>query len=128
MDHALLVGVLHALANTDEQRDARIGRHRMRIAVRGDRAAGDELHREKRMPVGGGVGIEDLGDGRVAHLRQQLALDLEIGQVAGIQFLRAQQLDRHRAPHRLQLLGAIHLAHATAAEQAVDAVTPKPRA
>src|SRR3546814_5317728 len=56
--------------------------------------SGDELHREERMPVGGGVGIEHLGDRRVPHLRQQLALDLEIGQVPRNQIGRASCRER----------------------------------
>ena len=68
-----------------------------------------------------------MGDGGMAHLRQQLPFDLEIGQVARIQPLRVQQLQRDGATHRLQLLGAVYLAHAAAPEQGLDAIAPEPR-
>src|SRR3546814_1714780 len=39
-----------------------------------------------------------------------------------IQATPAQQLERHRAAHGFQLLGAIHVAHASASKQRLDAV------
>src|SRR5690606_37310057 len=78
MDHALLVGVLHALADLDEQRQALRQRQRVLLAVVRDRRAVDVLHREERVAVGRGVGVVDPGDRRVPHLRQHLALDLEV--------------------------------------------------
>ena len=127
VDHALLVRVLHALAHAHEQRDALAQRQRVLVAVSGDGAAGDELHREVRMAIGSGAGVVDLGDGRVPHARQQLALDLEIGHPARVQLLPAQQLERDRAPHRFELLRAIDIAHAAAAEERLDAVVAQLR-
>ena len=61
-------------------------------------------------------------DGRVLHLRQDLAFDLEMGELARVQAVPAQQFERHRAVHRLELVGAVDLAHAAAPEQGLDAV------
>ena len=127
MHHAALVRVLHALADTDQQPQARLQRQLVGLAVRGQRAAGDELHREPRLALGRGPGVEDLGDGRMPHLRQQLPFDLEVGEVARVHAPAAHQLQRHRAPHRLELFRAVNLAHAAATDQLDDPVATDAR-
>jgi len=62
----------------------------------------------------------------VPHLGQHLPFHFEPGQVARLQALGAHQLERHLAAHRFQLRGTVDLAHAAAAQQALDAVTPQP--
>jgi hypothetical protein len=124
MDHAFLMGVLHAFADAQEQFQAAPQVEAGSVAILGDRAAFDELHREERRAVGRGAGIEDLRDGRVLHLRQHLALDLEMGELARIEPVPAQQFERHRAVHRFELVGTIDLAHAAAPEQGLDPIAP----
>ena len=127
VDHALVVRVLHALADADEQRHAFVQRQPLLPTVARDRTALDQLHREEGIALLRGAGIVDLGDGRMAHLRQHLPLHFEPGQVAGLQALRAHQLQGHFPAHRFQLGGAIDLAHAAATQQALDAVVPQAR-
>jgi hypothetical protein len=83
----------------------------------------DQLHREVRGAIVGSSGIEDLRDARVLHASQQLPLDLEMRMVTGVQALPGHQLERYRAKHRLQLLGAVNRAHAATAKQVKNPIT-----
>lgn len=74
VDHAFLVGVLHAGADLNEQSNARLKRKCVLVTVVGNRAAADELHGEVGVAVRRGAGVKNLRDGGVAHMRQQLTL------------------------------------------------------
>ena len=126
MDHTLVVGMLHAMADVDEQGDALVQRQRMFFAIARHRRAVDELHGEVRETFRRGTGIVDLGDGRMAHLRQQLALHFKVGQVTCIEALATQEFQGDGTPYRLQLFGTVDLSHATTTQQGVDAVTSYP--
>ena len=60
MDDPLLVGVLHRLADRDEQLQPLPGRQLVLVAVLGDRHALDQLHDEVGPAGFGGAGVEDL--------------------------------------------------------------------
>ena len=77
MDDALVVGVLHRLADQDEQLQPLARRQPVLIAELGDRHAADQLHDEIRPARVGGAGVEDLGDVGVVHQGQGLALGAE---------------------------------------------------
>ena len=115
MDHALLVGVLHRLADRDEQRQPLAGRQPGPVAIVGDRHALDQLHHE----VGAALGlpcIQDLGDVRMVHQGQRLPLLVEAGEhPLGVK-AGANHLDGDAAVHGLDLVGDPDLAHAPFAE------------
>lgn len=56
------------------------------------------------------------------HDRQGLALDLEARQRLLRAAIRAQDLERYRATHRLPLLGRVHDAHASLPEDTEEGV------
>ena len=80
VDDALLVGVIDGGADVAEQFEALAGVEIVLIAVVGDGDAVDQLHGEVGPPGGGGPGVEHVGDIRVVHHREGLALGLEAGQ------------------------------------------------
>ena len=79
MDDALLVGVLHRLADRDEQRQPLARRQPGPVAILGDRHALDQLHHEVGAAVGL-AGVEDLGDVGMIHQGQRLPLLVEAGE------------------------------------------------
>src|SRR3546814_17884568 len=79
MHHALLVRMLHALADADHQLDAPAQRQAVFFAELRSRTAGDELHSEERMTGGGGVGLDHMGDLRGPHPRPRTVLALALG-------------------------------------------------
>ncbi len=115
VDHALLVGVLHGLADRDEQRQPLAGRQPGPVAIVGDRHALDQLHHE----IGAALGlpcIQDLGDVRMIHQGQRLPLLVEAGEhPLGVK-AGANHLDGDAAVHGLDLVGDPDLAHAPFAE------------
>jgi hypothetical protein len=121
VDDAALVGVLHAVEQLQEQVEALRQRQRAAPAVAGQRLAVDVFHDQVGRAVRQGAGVEQLGDVRVLHLCQHLALELEPGALLGRQLGGMQALDRHQALHRRDLAGTEHLAHAAAAKQGLDA-------
>ena len=74
MDDGFLMSVLHALADTDEKVQALACAQLVLVAVLRDGNAGNVLHHEVRPALRSGAGIEHLGDGRMVHERQRLAL------------------------------------------------------
>ena len=125
MDHTLVVGMLHAMADVDEQGDALVQRQRMFFAIARHRRAVDELHGEVRETFRRGTGIVDLGDSRMAHLRQHLPLNFEVSQVTGVQALATQQFQGDGTSHRLQLFGTVDLSHATTTQQGCPLYTSR---
>ena len=75
----LLMGVLHRLADREEQFQPLAGRELVAVAVVGDRDALDQLHDEVGPAAVGRAGIEHPGDVGVVHQRQRLPLGLEPG-------------------------------------------------
>jgi hypothetical protein len=128
VDHALVVGVLDAFADADEQCQPLAQVQSFLRAEHGDRPSFAELHGEERHTVVGGAGVVDLGDGRMPHLRQQLPFDFEVSQVARFHAMAAQQFQRHGPAHRFQLFRPVHLAHAATSEQGLQPVASQPRA
>jgi hypothetical protein len=74
MDNALLMGVLDGLAHLDKEIEPLAGGDMRLIAVVRDPNAAHQFHYEVGAARLGGAGIEHLGDVRVIHHRQCLAL------------------------------------------------------
>ena len=77
MDDRLLVRVLDAVAELDEQPEPLLGVQGVAVAVRVDRNPGHVLHDEVRPALGRASRVEHLGDGGVIHERQRLPLGFE---------------------------------------------------
>ena len=86
------------------------------------RDALDQLHDEEGAAVGGRAGVEDAGDVGVVHQGQGLALRLEAGQDVPRVHPRLDQLQRHLAADRPELLGEVDRAHAALADLLADLV------
>ena len=110
------------LANGDEELEPAANFEVVAVAVVGERLARDELHDEVRKPVLGGAGVERLRDVWVVHDGERLALALEAGQHLAVVHAEADDLERHHAVERLELLGLIDETHAALAEDAQDAI------
>ena len=108
----LLVGVLHRLADREEQFQPLAGRELLLVAVVGDRDALDQLHHEVGPAAVGGAGVEHPGDVGVVHQRQGLPLGLEPGDDVARVHARLDDLEGHLAADRLLLLGHEDQAHA----------------
>jgi hypothetical protein len=79
------MGVLHRLADADEQLQPLPRREPALVAELGDGDAAHQLHDEVGPAGDGGAGVGDLGDVRVVHEGQGLALGLEAGDdLAGV--------------------------------------------
>ena len=116
MDDALLVRMLHALADLHEQLQAVLGAQPVPVAMLGDRDTAHELHGEVGPALLGRPGVEDAGNVGMVHQGQGLALGLEAGDdLLGVH-AALDQLERDLAPHRLALLGGPDLAHPAFAE------------
>ena len=79
MDDPLLVRVLHRVADRDEELQPLAQGQVVGIAILGDRHALDQLHDEVGPTALRRAGIEDLGDVRVVHHRQDLPFRFEPG-------------------------------------------------
>ena len=86
------------------------------VAVVGDRHALDQLHDEVGSAASRLAGIEHLGDVRMVHERQGLALGLEAGDHLPGVHARLEDLEGHLTAHRLLLLGHEHQAEAAFAD------------
>ena len=92
------MGVLHAVADLDEELEPLVGGKLVGVAVLGDGNARHVLHDEVGPALGRASPVEDLGDGRMVHERQGLALDFEAGHhLLGVH-ARLDDLDGHLAP------------------------------
>ncbi len=98
------------------------GLQMLAIAVRGERNAMNELHREVRSPGLRRAGVEYPRDGRVVHHRQRLPLGLE----ARDDFFRVHpeldDLESDPPVERLALLGHVDDAHPTLAQDLEELV------
>ena len=97
MDDPLLVGVLHRLADRDEQLQPLADGEAFLVAELVDRDAADQLHDEVGMAGFGRPGIEDLGDVLVVHHGQGLLLGLEAGDDLAAVHARLDDLQGHHA-------------------------------
>ena len=123
MDHPLGVGVLDRVADGHEQFQPLPRGQAVVVTELGDRDALDQLHHEERSSIERDPRVVDLGDVRVVHEGQGLALGLEPGQhLPGIH-PRLDQLDGHGALDRLGLLGHPDRAHAPFADRFQELVS-----
>src|SRR3954464_8392717 len=74
MNNRLLMRMRHRIANLKKQQQSLLERQLVFVAELRDRAARDTLHHEIRSTHISGAGIKHLGDVRVIHPRQGLAL------------------------------------------------------
>ena len=111
VEDGLLVGVLDRVADLQEQGDPLVRMQGVAVAVVGDGHAGHQLHDEVGHPLGGGPGVEDLGDARVSHDGQGLPFSLEAADHLGRIQARPDQFEGHPAHHGHRLLGQPDLAH-----------------
>ena len=116
VDDPLLVGVLHGLADRDEQLQPGPDREPVLVAIVGDRHAADELHHEERLVRLRGAAVVDAGDVGMVHQGQRLAFGVEPGQHRARVHAGLDQLERHLPLDRLRLLGPVDGAHAPLAE------------
>src|SRR5579859_3737393 len=105
MDDALLVCVLHRLADLDEQREAIAGRKLLLVAVVSDLDAPNQFHDEEWPPSIGRPRIEDPGDIRMVHQSQRLAFRLESGDHAFGVHAQLNNLKGNLAAYGFLLLG-----------------------
>ncbi len=126
MDDTFLVGVLNGVADADEKLDTLAGSQAVDVAVVGDVYTLHQLHDEVWTAVLRHGAIEHLGDTRMVHDGQGLALGFE----ARHDLLRVKaglhDLEGDPAGHRLALLGHVHDAHAALAEHLQDPVRADP--
>ena len=118
------MGVLHGLADGDEQFEPGPDRQPVAVAVVGDRLAFDQLHHEERLAGLGGAAVVNAGDVGVVHQGQCLPLGVEPGQDHARVHADLDQLERHLAVDRLGLLGPVDGAHAPLAEDFQQRVPP----
>ncbi len=116
MDDSLLVGVLHGLADGDEEfqpaTDAELGL----VAEPGQRQAVDQLHDEERPAVVGHAAVEHAGDVGVVHQRQRLPLLFKALEHGPGVHARLDELEGDRTLDRFGLLGDPDLSHAAFAD------------
>ena len=116
VDHALLMRVLHAVAERDEQLQPLARRELLLIAVLRDRGPLDQLHREVRSSRVGRTGIEHLGDVRMIHQGQGLPFGLEPRHHFARVHAGLDDLQGHFAADGFSLRGHVHDAHAAFAD------------
>ena len=117
VDDEPAIRVLHGIAHPAEQPHPRVDREAPGVAVGRDRLAFHELHREVRPAVGVEATIEETGDGRVIELGENLPFATEAdGGVVAVE-AASHELERDDLNEfAIGALGAIHDAHASAAE------------
>ncbi len=122
VDDSFLMGVLHRLAELDEELDALAMHQAEPVAVLVDAETPHQLHHEVRSAVVGDPGVQDLGDARMIHHREGLSLGFESrDHLAGVR-ARLHHLEGDATAHRLELLRGVHDAHAPLAEELDEVV------
>src|SRR4030095_11748823 len=94
------------------------------VAVIGDADAAYQFHHEEESPGVGRARIEHLGDVRMVHHRQRLALGFEPGDEPAAVHAQLDDLERHAAAHRLGLLRDIYHAAPAFADALQQLVAP----
>jgi len=112
VDDPLLVGVLDGVAHLPEELQALADRQSVLVAEGGQGEPVDVLHGEEVTPGVGQPRVEDLGDPRVVHPSQGLALRLEPRHHPVAVPLGADDLHRHPPADRLDLVRLPDMAHA----------------
>ena len=118
------MSVLDALAHLGKKFEPRRGGQPVGVAVLGDGDTRDEFHDEVGPALGRASSVEHLGDGRVVHESQGLALGLEAGHHLLRVHARLDDLDGHPASG-LDLLSEPHLPHPTLSNQLQEAIGAK---
>ena len=126
VDDALLVGVLHAVADVEEEAKSRGDIEPVAVAKIGDRFALDKLHREKRAAICGRSGFEHTRDMRVVHEGERLALRFEPRDHLACVHAGFEHFDCNHAPDRLALLGAKNDAESAVPDLLEQAIRAKP--
>ena len=124
VDDALHVGVLHRVADGDEELDPLSDGLALPVAVGGDRFARHQLHDEVRAPRRRGARVVHLGDVGVVHHRQGLALLLEARDHLARVHADLDDLERNAPAHRRLLLREIHIPEAAFADELHERVRP----
>ncbi len=122
MDDALLVCVLHGVADLHEQREACANGELVLVGVSGDRLAGAEFHDEVGASGLGGAGVEDLGDVGMVHEGQGLSLLLEARDDLACVHAELDDLERNLAADGLLLLGHEDASEAAFADELQELV------
>src|SRR5205823_3980564 len=111
MDNSLLVRMLHAFANLDEEFQTFTNTELLLIAIVRHGQAIDVLHGEVRLSSRGRTGVKDLGDSRMIHEGQRLTLRLEALHHGGVVEACPDEFESNTTPHRRSLLGQPNLSH-----------------
>ena len=104
MNDALLMGMLHRLADGHGQFQPLTRRQPVVVTEGGDGDAADQLHHEIGTARIGGPGIQHMGDMRVVHERQRLPFGLEAGHHLLAIHAWLEHLERHLTADALLLL------------------------
>jgi hypothetical protein len=118
------VGVLHGLADRDEQLESLSRRKVVGVAILGDRNTLDEFHHEVRATGRRRASVEHLRDIWMIHDRQRLSLCFEPGDNLAAVHARFENLESDLPAHRLRLLGHEHDAEAALADLLQQLVWP----
>ena len=128
MDDSLLVRVLNAVADLQEEFESLGGGEVMLVAEVGDFDPAHELHDEEGPARVGGAGVEDLRNVGVVHHGQRLPLRLEPGDhLLGIH-AELNDLEGNVTPDVLLLLGHPDHTSAAFADLLQELVSPDARA
>ena len=121
VDDALVVGVLHRVADPRQQTHAGGEVEAVAVGVLVQRQAADELHREERLAVVGEAGLVDLRDAGVVQPAQDLGLVGEALEQGGGGEAGADDLEGDRAARAvlLRLVDGAHAALGNAAQHLV---------
>ena len=123
----LLMGVLHGLADGNEQLQPLPWRQLLFVAIAGDGNALDPFHDEVRLSRGAGAGAEQLGDVGMVHPRQRLPLAFKAGDDLPPVESVPDDLEGDQKPHGFLLLGLKDDAGAALANLLQDLVRTNPR-
>ena len=122
MDDALLVSVLHALADLNEQLEPLHNRQFVAVGVGVERLTSDVLHREVGPALIGRTRVEDPGNRRMIDEGERLTLGPESRHDRRRVESGLDYLDCHATAHWFDLLCEPHLTHTTFAEHLEKAV------
>src|SRR5262249_43134165 len=125
VDDALLVGVMHCLADRGEQVHALANAQLVEVAVLGDWNTRDILHHEVRPSLFAGAGVKDSCDMRVIHYCQRLALRIEARHYFCRAHSQLDDLQRCLPADGVLLLGQVDSSHATLSKHSDDPVSPE---
>src|SRR5262249_49669942 len=125
---SLLVGVLDAAADLDEEIEPRAHVEPLRVAIVDHPGTVDVLHDEVRVAAERAAGVEDLRDAPVAHQGERLTLRLEAGEHLRAVETGPEPLQGDAASDRLLLLRLPDDPHAALAEDPEEEVGSDPLA